>query len=66
MKVLILISLLVYIVSAQQIKDVVKGHLDEAVRLTKEQLGLDVEVIGKSGYSTSDIGTNLTFVLSGR
>jgi len=65
MKVLIVVSLLVSFTSAQQIKEVVKGHLDEALRVTKEQLGLGVEVIGKAGYSTSDSGTNLTFVLSG-
>jgi len=52
----------------QLVKDIVKGHINEAVRVTKEQLGLDIEVTGQAGYSPSDTtnGKNLTFILSGK
>jgi hypothetical protein len=64
MKILVVLAaLLLRISSAQIIK---QADIDAALRLTREQLGLDVEVIGKSGYSPSGSGTNLTFVLIGR
>jgi len=60
------LSALIVTNNGQQLKDVVTGHIKDAVRNTKVQLGYGVPVKGQSGYETSDVGKNITFILSGR
>lgn len=52
--------------NGQQLKDVVKEHIKDAVNTAKVQLGLGVPIPGQSGYDSSDVGQNITFVLSGK